>query len=140
MSEILGRANQSGLKWLVIIGAAVFIAIVCYFVVIQRFTPSWLVGEELVSADQYVEISPADLGIYPNLAKFIKNMSRNSEDPKQGVQVLIRGSHGEGRRLKRFLESRPPIKNSKFPYAIKYGGKYYGIDIIFQFKSPWVLN
>lgn len=136
--EILGK--HSGLKWLTIILAAVLTAVVLYFIIAARFTPSWILGEEVADPRQAIEINKTDLTAYPNLEKFIKNIARNTSNGEKGVQVLIKGTKGEGGRLKNFLNARSMVSNSTYLYVVKYDNKYYGLDIIFQFKSPWVLG
>lgn len=122
--------------WLIII----LIVVVLYFVIAARFTPSWILGEEVAGPKPAIEIHETDLEAYPNLAKFIRNITRNTLSGEKGVQVLIKGTNGEGDRLKSFLSARFALGNSTYPYVIKYGDKYFGLDIIFQFESPWVLG
>jgi hypothetical protein len=110
-----------------------------YFVITARFTPSWVLGEQLEGPKSAIDIHEAELAAHGNLAKFISNITRNTSSGEQGVQVLIKGTNGEGKRLKEFLEQSHGAQDSAYPYVIKYADRYYGLDIIFQFKSPWIL-
>lgn len=121
--------------WLIII----LIVVVLYFVITARFTPSWILGEEMEGSSAAIEIQKADLRAYPNLGKFITNITRNTQNGEKGVQVLIKGTNGDGARLKKFLSTKGTA-NSTYPYIIKHDSKYYGLDVIFQLKSPWVLG
>ncbi|MDP3741519.1 MAG: hypothetical protein Q8R08_04325 [bacterium] len=137
MEESLGKSSKStGLKRLVIILAALFIGTILYFIIVYRFTPSWLVGQEVTATDKFVEITASDLDKFPNLEKFIKNARRNTGE---AASVLIRGSHGQGTRLQDFLNQSDESSLSSFPYVIKFENKFYGLDIIYQFKSPIIL-
>ncbi len=140
MEAVAGGEKKYVLKWLgVVIALAVF-GTVLYFIIVARFTPSWVLGEQIEDPKQAIEIHEADVAVYPNLEKFIKNITRNTSNGEKGVQVLIKGTNGDGRRLENFLDTRLAVSNSTYPYVIKYGDKYYGLDIIFQSKSPWVLG
>lgn len=132
--------KRSGFVWLMIVLVAILAATALYFVITSKFTPSWILGEHIAESKQAIEIHEADLAAYPNLEKFIKNIIRNTSNGEKGVQVLIKGTNGEGGRLKNFLSARSAVANSSYPYIVKYDDKYYGLDIIFQFKSPWVLD
>lgn len=137
MEEISEEVKNLGFNRLVVILVLLCLGVILYFIVSYFFTPSWIVGEEVERTLIFIDINDGHLGKFANLEKFVKNAQRNT-----GLKaaVLIRGSRGQGTRLEDFLRVNPSqLTTPPFPYVIKYGNKFYGLDIIYQFKSPIAL-
>lgn len=114
------------------------VAAAIYFAVTLRFTPGWVMGQELERGGNYTVITDEDLSQLPILQKFLNNFSKVSES-EGNLAVLVRGTNGQGRRLKDFLEFRQQLQGgSSYPYYIKYRDRYFGLDIIYQFWKPEV--
>lgn len=83
-------------------------------------------------------ITDDDLSQLPILQKYLNNFSKVNES-EGDLAVLVRGTNGQGRRLKTFLESRQQLEDGSFyPYYIKYRDRYFGLDVIYQFWKPEV--
>lgn len=136
--EPVQTQTHRGRKTLFAVIILLLVGVSLYFTITAFFVPSWLLGEEVDAQTQYLEIQQKDLDNYPMLQKFLTAAARNPEPPKKGISTLIRGTSFEGKELQKFFKSTRGSSNIPYPYRIKFHDKYYGLDMLFQFRSPLI--